>query len=73
MSVPIGEIDVTISLSNQLAIMKALEHKKMSAQDWIGELVNQVYLLNEICLQQQQELDKLNNAPKLDARFRQVL
>lgn len=63
MTVPIGSIDVPVSLGRSTAILQALEGKSLSAKDWVTELVNQVNLLNEVCLQQQREIDSLKTFP----------
>lgn len=54
-----SEIDVEKQLTKQTTILESLENKRLSAKDWVQELVSQVYALNQICLQQQQQIDEL--------------
>lgn len=53
-------IDVKSQLLKDEARLDALNGKTLSPKDWIQELASQVWALNQICLQQQEEIEKLN-------------
>lgn len=58
----LDNIDVYKQLEKQDSILQALEGKRLSAKDWINEIVSQMYALVQICYQQQEEIDKLKKS-----------
>lgn len=57
-------IDVVSQLKKQDARLEALNGKTLKPSEWTQELLEQVYALNLICLQQQEEIEKLKKGLK---------
>lgn len=53
------KFDVRTILTKNNARMDVLEGKTIKPVDWVQELASQVYALNQICLQQQEEIEML--------------
>lgn len=54
-----NEIDVKAVLTKNDARMEALNGKTLKPVEWMQELAAQVYALNRVCVQQQEEIEML--------------
>jgi hypothetical protein len=56
-----GRLDIEATLLVLETRLNAIENKRLSARDWVEELLTQTMALIHVCQQQQKEIERLSN------------